>query len=375
MNHGLSHDLDISAKVSRHWRLLFRFRQDQTILVVYIIAGFYFALNYLRFGTPFMDWSKYVEFSEILPYQARCLMAVVYGIGERLLGTADLATKLGARIPGGIVDPSHAVIAFLITILSFFVCCTSAASLGKNLFGPNWPSRPFALKRLVAISCMAIMAFALFVLNPNLNYILPYDLPGVAFQFLLLAMIAARAPIFAVLAVFAIASLNRETTLFVCIFLLISTFSSLGSRSEARYFVTLSVGTVAIWLTVKTWLSFVFSSAVTEEGSRLLVNIGYLVKGYQLASVVPLIILVWILGRSCGLKGMDDPMRRLLQACSWTGLVGFAVLFNYALLIEMRAFGDLIPYFFVACTSRVLGPSGDAFSAECSAESIKSASS
>jgi len=335
-----------------------KYKPNAKLLIGYLLLAIYFTSNYVRFGSPWMDWSKYVRFSEILPYQARCLMALVYSMGERILGDSYFVSKLGNWLPGVINDPRHAIILVVVSSISFILCCLLADFLGNCLFQSKWPSSPFVSERIAASSCVVCMLFALFVLNINHNLILPYDLPGVAFQFLLLAMVLTRAPIWIFLVTFVLATLNRETTLFVSLYLVVLVFLLTRNRCASVYYVKAMAGSIVAWLAVRITLAKLFSAAPSDEGSRLLENLGNLIRGYHLPSVVPIIILCLILCISCDFRRCGDQQACLVEAFPFAGLLGFALLFNYAMIVEMRAFGDLIPYFFVSCCKPILRPSG-----------------
>lgn len=334
------------------------FRKKISLALLYLLIGSYFCLNYIRFGKPFMDWNKYIDLSEKLPYQGRILMAFVYAFGEKLFKGLPITNSFGSKIPGLITNPDHALILFLVTLVSFIACCFSAHYLRNKLFviesSLSCQMLGGALSDNFPQMCMVFMIFSVYILNPNLNFILPYDIPSLAFQFILLSMIISRSPAWLVLFVFSVATLNRETTLFVCLFLFVATLFQAQSGLTLGRYAKLFVGTTFVWISIRLILRVVFLGVPSDEGSRLILNVGYLLKGYHLPAIIPLLFFVGITYNSLVCYWQNSLSRNFERAhpawpaAALTAGLGLALLCNYALLIELRAFGDLIPYVYLS---------------------------
>ena len=327
------------------------------VATAYILQSANFAINYISFGKPFLDWDKYIGFEERLPYQARCLMALVYRQSESIISHVPFLLKLGGLLPGQISNPIHAITAYVITLLSFLISALLAQVIRIHLFPLKFPTAPRSLRNLIILLPWIYIMFGLYVLNPNLNFILPYDLPSVAFQFILLAMILKRFHILMLLPMFIVATLNRESTMLILIFTVILSFTS--RKTDSYYYPRVASSFLLAWIGIKIILRQVFSNSGSDQSFSLIRNFGYLLEGIQIPSIFPLIVMlsVFVIALlTCLRQEQQSPE---VFAIVLTGLFGFVLLFYHTWIVEMRAYGDLAPYFFVAYCLIPIDSKGD----------------
>lgn len=285
-------------------------------------------------------------FEANLPYQARVLMALVYRQSESVISQVPFLLRLGDLFPGQISNPIHAITAYTITFLSFIVSALVAQVIRIHLFPGKSLASPGSLMNLIILLPWIYIMFGLFILNPNLNFILPYDLPSVAFQFILLAMILKRFHILLLLPMFVVATLNRESTMLILIFTVILSFAS--RKTDSHYFPRVASSFALAWIGVKLILRQVFLNSDSETSFGLIRNFGYLLRGIQIPSIFPLIVMLSVFVIALLICLRQEQPSPEVSAIVLTGLFGFLLIFYHAWIVEMRAYGDLTPYFFVA---------------------------
>lgn len=295
-----------------------------------------FSLNFAQFGTPFLDIGKFIAGAEGYPFQYRILTAPIFGLLLEAFKKFDPAAVL-SHFPSYLSSPEQLAY-FTVNGLSFFIALVLFRKVSAIIFAANGAF--FSYLVFIALS------YLWFILNPGLSFLLPYDLPALAFcQALLLCVLRGRWILLC--AIFAIATLNRETTYLIVLIVLIRWWLGLERRPALAVAAILTAIWVATKIVLVLWLSGM-SGAVVIAGLRIGYNLAILAKPWQWPILWPLLLPVGL----CVLGLRGDPHAR---QWSVAGIVGFLSLFSVANIIELRAYGDLIGFLSI---STVIGYGG-----------------
>lgn len=297
-----------------------------------------FALNLARDGQYLFPIESYTHLDLKLPYQYRILMVPVFRILISFFEIANLQ-KLFAHVPAYLAT-SEAFSYFTVNSFSFFVAMQAFRRIAFHIFQST------ALTAC-GVFLFIVIAYLAFVLNPNLNFILPYDLPSLAFvQLGTLCIVRGWSK--TLIALFAIATVNRETTFLLIIFLMFGWWFHQRKEQNSVLIVAAALG--AIWIAIKLTLFL----TVTGSGSdaplggmfavKLISNFAEFLRPWQWPSILPNFLPLGILAALLSM--------RLKSYREWhlTAVVGYAVLFPVAQVAEFRAFGDLIGFFAMSLT-------------------------
>lgn len=291
-----------------------------------LLAGLlsaHFAMVLAKATTIFLDTGAYTHFTANRPFQYRFLMAPVL---EQLVGLFRRPPLAGvvAHLPAYLARPEPLAY-FFINAAAFFLALLALWPLALRAHGNDRGLRTLTVGLFVALS------YLFFCLNPNLGFALPYDIPALAFTLGAL-WLHRRGWWPALFALFAIATCNRETILFVPIAIAIGALLT-GNRRELLG----AAGLGLVWLAIKAVLAVKLAHLPTEEGLRLAYNLTELVQPWQWPAIFALPLLFALTVRAALLRGPTLPF-------ALTALAGGAMLFAVAQLTETRAFGELIPY-------------------------------
>jgi hypothetical protein len=307
-------------------------------VVLFLLIAAQFSLNFAKTGEYYLDINKFINGDATIPYQYRILTAPIFKGLLSLFGSFDL-TKVLEHCPVYISQPVQLAY-FLVNFISYFAALTVFSLIAKEVFN----SRQAAF---YACSIFIVMTYFVFILNPDLQFILPYDLPSLAFtQICVLLVLRRQWPLLCV--VFAIATFNRETMFLVILF----TFTRAWTGSEERK-TGLAVTAVlaVIWLAVKAILAYFIKGGASDAALggvaafKLVYNLTTLLKPWQWPALFPLLLplalTVYFL--------FKKPSK---QALDWIApyLLGFAMLLVVAQITEHRAFGDLIGFAAMSAT-------------------------
>ncbi len=294
-------------------------------MLLAVLLAFHFALCLQQVGRTYLDADAYTHFHEKRPYQYRVLMAPVMGVLIELF-SSPAARAVLARLPTYLWTPDAA--AYLaINVVAFSASCGLMVAIAREVFRETTHVR-------IAVALYIGMAYFFFCLNPNVAFILPYDVPSMAFaQACLLCYLKRRWGLLYPL--FAVATVNRESVFLVIAFIAID---GLLQRSIRRIVVPVVVLS-AIWLAVKVGLYVALSHLPTDEGTRIGYNVHALLKPWQWPALLPLMACFATTAWSL-LRG-----RPAHPAWAVTGCLGFALIFVVGQVTETRAFADLLVFF------------------------------
>jgi hypothetical protein len=293
-----------------------------------LLVAAHFALNFVRLGAPFLDLEKFISGSEKFPFQYRILTAPIYAVLSRAFANVDFGRVL-PHLPDYLAS-AEALSYFAITWASFFIALLLFRRIAAELFAGS--------AAIAAYFLFLALSYLWFILNPSLSFVLPYDLPALAFcEASLFCVLRGRWNLLS--AVFIFATLNRETSYLIVLFLLVRGY--LGDEKSHAFFVAAILG--ALWLVLKLALILWFwpaSGGLIIAGLRIGYNLAILAKPWQWPTLWPLLLPVAVSVWAC----------RIAAARPWsmTATIGFLSLFCVANITELRAYGDLIPFVVLA---------------------------
>lgn len=294
------------------------------LLLLAALVSAHFALTLARAAHPFLDVAAYAGFTAPRPFQYRLLMAPVLGGLTDLLRGPGLAPLL-RDLPGWIA-PADSLALAAINALAFLAALLVLWPLALRVHAGSRPLAAASTALFVALS------YLFFCLNPNLSFALPYDVPALAFT--LLALLLHRKGWWpALVLVFALGTLNRETILFVPVAIAVGALLPGGRRRDLAG----AAGLVAVWIAIKAALAAHFAHLRSEEGLRLAYNLAELARPWQWPAI-------FILPLLFGLAAREALRRPPTLDLLLTALAGGALLFALGQITETRAFGELIPY-------------------------------
>ncbi len=286
---------------------------------------------------------------ERAPFQYRALTAWIYSAADR---TLHIPANLGVHLP-----PSMSQVHDFVTLLLAFVSLVTAVLATR-----------FALERLTGNDAPWGRWGALLVLFMGYyHYLLefghpcctpmqlPYDLPSVAFFAVSIALIIADRTLW-LYPVFAVATLNRESTIFLVLMLGFYRSGEFGSAQwrSRRAWNTYAhmLGLTLMWIAVRALLHHHFHpSAIpgAEVGGfeiHVVDNLGYLLRPYYWTSFLSLFGFTWIFIYAHWSDVPHAGIRRML----WIGPVYLVAMYIVGVLSEIRIFGELIPLYAIAFT-------------------------
>ena len=235
------------------------------------------------------------------------------------------------------------------------LCVLIAGLIARSLYEASSPRKllgpyvyPLTLLMITGTYCLNTMHRIRFV----------FDLPSMAFFSIGLYLIYFRRSALLLAAVFCIGTINRETTLFLLVLILLTRWSGFATdwRSIMRTPVLeklfdlrttlLLIGLGAFWVVWRKLVFQHFSGNPSASGPRLWLNIGTLLWPTSWAQILCTFAFCWPL---C-IAGRSLVKDQTLRIWYWVLPVWIVFMMRFGILIETRIFGELIP--FLACTGR-----------------------
>ncbi len=298
---------------------------------------------YLAYVRCYLNLSKYEAGTVHTPYQYRLLLMfpLRWAHGSSLCAqVAAGLTHLHAWFPLGVrpeslvefpVDVAAVAVAGLVTRKIYL-----AASRTGLLAGAVYPLTLVMVTGTYALGTMYRLRFV-------------YDLPSLGFFAAGMFLLYFRRPWWQFAMLFTVATVNRETTLFLLVMCVLAGLLRQpgGGRVRrvrgARAEIVLAAVLLVAWGAWHVWVAHRFAENGTESWNRLWLNLKVLLlpaSWLQLASCFAFcwpLVLLWR-------RRVQDPVLRV-----WLWVVPLWVVFmlHYGLLLESRVFGELIPL--VAC--------------------------
>jgi len=297
----------------------------------------HFAVAYVTGTRFYVDLASYAAGTERLPFQYRALTAwLLHGISA-----LPPLRALAASLPPPFAQPEMLALA-AITVAS----AGAAIDLTRRSLALFMDD---AMARALAFMLPLSMYFSYVALASSFRFSYPYDLPSLAlFALCIFAMLGGR---WALLYIgFVLASLNRETSLFLIPLLLIYRWpvSRAGFNAKLARLLGHALALLAIWLAVKFILVRLYAGNPVEGGGSMggafvwqagqnLRNLLDPIYWPSLSSLLGYLWAVILLGwKYLG----DTPLRRGL----WIVPLWAAGMLMVGRITELRIFGELGAY-------------------------------
>ncbi len=315
------------------------------LLLFFVVATIQLAWCYLWLTRPYVNTRLYELGLERMPFQGRCLMLLpmraahsraLFDFTRASFGVSHFWFPRPVQ-PEVIVQAGVNVICLLLA--GFFTTRVYQASSRYRLFTP-------------LIYPLFLVAFAVtYILHTVQNFRFIYDLPSLAFFAGAMYLIYFRRHIFWFVALFLVATVNRETTLLLLpLYMIDKTITHKGIVwKKAVQWQTLRV-VVPLLLAWFGWLLFVryhFHQNPSEFYPRFDWNLKSLIAPQawpQMLSACGFLLPLVIIMRA---RISDTRLRMWL----WILPVWIVFMFSYGILIETRVFGELIPLLVCAAAS------------------------
>ena len=310
-----------------------------TVFAVGLLATAHIVWFYVNKLPSYLNLELYETGQERMPFQARLLMEypLRWAHGSPLLNSAaDWLTAQKMWLPN-VVRPED-----LVEFAIGFVAVAVAGMVARDMYRAHSKSGrliayvyPFYLVMVAGSYCLLTTHFFRYV----------YDLPSLGlFSSGLYLVYRKRSPLLFAL-VFVAATLNRETSLFLLAFFLLSA-CVVGDRIVWRRALDWKVcATVvplaAFWLAWHAWTAQHFAGLPNESVPRVRDNVVFLLSPYLRAQIfgvaaytVPILLIF---------KSRTRNLEMRLWA--WVLPVWAVLMLFYGMFVEIRLFGELIPLF------------------------------
>jgi hypothetical protein len=314
-------------------------RQRITFLVALILVASHFSLAYISEAAPFLSLRAFAAGLAPQPFQERALTAWVLR-GANRFDSPQFEATLHRLLPAmGAGFNETTLVLLVIAWMSMAASIVITRETLLKLTGD-------ALFSSCAAFLVPYMAYFTYILNFGPHFLLPYDLPSLFFFCAGLYLLVMRRPLLLV-ALIAVATLNRETSLFLIGFYLVFEASRRGDRRRAAV-LAYAVGMLAAWISMRLIVLHLYGHNPVAAASRLAdlklwQNLGFLVKPQHwpaFASVFGFTLPIVVIYR----RYLEPGFRRgLIVVALW-----FALMLFVGVLIEIRIFGELISYMSVA---------------------------
>jgi hypothetical protein len=196
---------------------------------------------------------------------------------------------------------------------------------------------PLTIVMVASTYCMLNMHLLRFI----------YDLPSLGLFSIGLELIYFRRSHILFALLFVVATLNRETSLFLLAFFAVAEYVRGGEEMRILYsgrILRVLVPLGVFWLAWHGYIAHHFASNPTQSEPRFYLNLGLLLLPLTWPQMFATFGYLWPLVLLSRNKIRDN----VLRAWWWIIPAWFAFMFYYGIFIETRVFGELIPYF--ACT-------------------------
>ena len=306
----------------------------------------HFSLVYTLNTRPMLYLPAFESGKEHTPFQYRALTAWIYAAAARLL---PIGPRLGAHLPPRMGQTSDFV-TFGLSFVSLLVAVSAVRfSLERLTTGDQVWSRWGSLLVIVMAYPHYLLEFGHPCCAPMQ---LPYDLPSLAFFAVCLSLIVAGRLAW-LYPVFAVATLNRESTIFLIVILLLyrSAKEPLPERWRFRLeTLAHAVALLCLWFMERWILHRMYHPlpplAPTVAGFEVHVrdNAGYLLKPFYWTSFLSMFGFSWIFVYAHWRRVPRAEVRRIL----WIGPIYLLAMYVVGILSEIRIFGELIPVYTLA---------------------------
>jgi hypothetical protein len=315
--------------------------QRITFLVALILVTSHFSLAYISEAAPFLSLRAFAAGLAPQPFQERALTAWALR-GANRFDSPQFEATLHRLLPamGDAFNETTLIlliIAWMSIAASIVITRETLLKLTGDALFSSWAS-----------FLVPYMAYFTYILNFGPHFLLPYDLPSLFFFCAGLYLLVTRRPLVLV-PLIAVATLNRETSLFLIGFYLVFEAFRRADRQRRAAVLAYAAGMLAAWVVMRLVVLHLYGHNPVAAASRLAdlklwQNLSFMVKPQHwpaFASVFGFTLPIVVVYRRY--LEPDFLRRGLIVVAMWFGLMLFV-----GVLIEIRIFGELISYMSVA---------------------------
>ncbi len=321
-------------------------RKKLMLSAVYFLATVQFAWCYLWLTRPYVNTALYEQGRERMPFQGRSLMMfpMRWSHSSRLLLWLTHPFALSHFWFPRPVQPEVLVQAAInvlcLAIAGWFTVRIYEASSRRRLLTP------------MVYPLLLVVCGATYIMHTVQNFRFIYDLPSLAFFSAAMYLIYMRRHPLLFVALFLVATVNRETTLLLLPLYLINEAVDgdhlLWSKALRARNLLLVFPLAAFWIAWQIFIRQHFAANPSEFYPRFNWNLKSLLVPQawpQLLSACAYLMLFVVVMR----RRIADPR---LRAWLWLVPLWCVFMFSFGILIETRVFGELIP--FVVCATTLI---------------------
>ncbi len=319
---------------SRYQRTLTRLG----LLALCVLGATQFVGAYIFLEYPYVDVYRFEHGYERLPFQTRLLVAPLYRWAD---GNASLVAYAGRLARNTYFFP-HGVRAT--DVVEFFVdiaCVLFAGWVASQIY--RAATRRRLLQPLV-YPLFLVLCTITYILHTVQNFRYVYDMPTLAFAAGGFYLIYFRKPAAWFAAWFAVATINRETTLLLLPFYVLTQVSEARSLRLRELFAPRALAVVLplaiYWAAWHHLVLAIFAHNASEYYARLGYNLHFFthLRYYpQLLSCLGFLVPFLVAGR----RLVPDPQ---LRAWLWGVPIWYGFMMVWAVVLETRVFGELLPF-------------------------------
>lgn len=320
-----------------HDRAKLTLRQRLTFLAALLLVTSHFSLAYISETAPFLPLDAFAAGRVSQPFQERALTAWMLR-GASRFDSLQFEALLHRMLPalGPAFNQAMLVLflaAWLSIMASILLTRASLTRLTGDAIFSSW-----------AAFLVPYMGYFTYILNFGPHFLLPYDLPSLCFFCAGLNLVIARQPLVLV-PLIALATLNRETAIFLIIFYLLFEPPRGNEARRSRAMWVYAAGMLVTWATMRAIVLHVYAHNPVDGGSRiadlkLWQNVGFLVRPQHWPAFAS--IFGFTLPIVIAYRRYIEPAflrRGLFAVALW-----FVLMLVVGVLIEIRIFGELIGY-------------------------------
>ena len=309
------------------------------VLALYVLATVQFVGAYIYLEFPYVNLQLWEDGSERLPFQTRLLLAPLYRWVDHASWTTAYAARLARNtyfFPNGVT--AGGVLEFYLGI----ACVLVSGFVAVRIY--NASTRRGLLRPLVFPIFLGMCVLA-YIVHTVQNFRYVYDMPSLLAFAVGFYLIYFRKPLVWFVLLFAMATLNRETTLLLLPFWAVS--QALQPNGDVRWRALLAWPVLAVvaslglyWAAWHHLVFAMFGANPSEYYPRLGWNLHAFIRlryWPQLASAFGFLWPFLFLYR----RQVRDPQLRawLLILPVW-----YAFMLLWAIVTETRVFGELLPF-------------------------------
>ena len=316
------------------------------LAVGYFLATIQFAWCYFWLTRPYVNTFLYEHGKERMPFQGRCLMMLPMRLAHNSVVLHWLAVPFALS---KFWFPRPVVPEVLVQAVINVACLMVAGFCATKIYKASSKRQlltPFVYPLLL------VVCGATYVMHTVQNFRFIYDLPSLAFFATAMCLIYFRKHWGWFVALFLVATVNRETTLLLLPLYMIDGAVVEGRLEWRRLLQAKSLMVVVplavVWVGWSIAVRHIFAQNASEFYPRLNWNVKSLLAPQawpQLLSACGYLLFFVVVMR----KKIRDAR---LRAWLWMVPIWIVFMFSFGILIETRVFGELIP--FVVCATALI---------------------